>query len=52
LEQAAQGIGVIVELLNLYWDRSRLRCDVGPTASEHMLPLLRKDGVDASVKKL
>jgi hypothetical protein len=33
LQQAALGTGVIEELLNLCWDRSRLRCDVGPMAS-------------------
>jgi hypothetical protein len=44
LQQAAQ-TGVIEELLNLCWDRSRLRCDVGPMPSERMLPLLREDGV-------
>jgi hypothetical protein len=44
LQQAAQ-TGVIEELLNLCWDRSRLRCDVGPMPSESMLPLLREDGI-------
>ena len=27
------------------WGRNRLRCDVGPLASERMLPLLREDGL-------
>jgi hypothetical protein len=45
LQPAAHGTGVIEELLNLCWDRGRRHCDVGPIASERMLPSPREDGV-------